>query len=96
MAQQVLQFARNTAHYVTDTGRIRIPDGVVGNIFIEVKNAAYLANTSQMKDLVDLAKRAGEPLVLVIREGGATQLSRQLLQLVEQGLIILAPILPAS
>jgi RHS repeat-associated protein len=91
--QNMLQVAKNTARYYTDAGNYRIPDFVDGSVFYEVKNAATVSLTQQITDLLQIANNAGGVLVLVVRTGTNTDLSGPLQELVDNGSILLLPML---
>ena len=91
--QNMLKVAKNTGRYFTNAGNFRIPDFIKGNVFYEVKNAAKLSLTAQIRDLMQIAQNAGSVFVLVVRTGDGTQLSGPLRELVNSGSIILLPML---
>ncbi|HXU86966.1 MAG TPA: RHS repeat-associated core domain-containing protein [Verrucomicrobiae bacterium] len=83
----------NNGSITAPSGRTRIPDFIVEDGFVEVKNTARLSGTSQILDYVAIAeeKNAG-PLVLVTRN--STKLSSTLKNLIDAGRIRLVNCLP--
>jgi len=84
-ARAALNFAKNSQRFYTAAGNFRIPDGIVGNTFYEVKNVAYQPLTAQIRDLIEIAAANNATLTLIVRQG--TKLSGPLQALVDNGTI---------
>ncbi|MFD2457210.1 polymorphic toxin-type HINT domain-containing protein, partial [Amycolatopsis samaneae] len=91
--------ATGRSHYsgpaIRVNGRDRLPDFYDrANPFIgEAKNVAYQYLSTQLKDYMDLAGQLGVKLVLYVRAGGGTRLSKPLEDLRNQGKIIIQDII---
>jgi len=74
---------------ITINGRRRVPDGInhLLETISEVKNAKYVSLTKQLKDYLAWARLKGYKFVLYVRKDA--DLSQQLQDLVDKGLIIL-------
>jgi RHS repeat-associated protein len=85
--------AHNNTTIMAPSGNNRIPDFIVEDRFVEVKNTVRLSGTSQIRDFVAIAERDGKgPLVLVTR--ASTKLSGPLQDLIRLGKIQLLNCLP--
>lgn len=69
------------------TAKYRIPDGIGVETIVEVKGVAQLRYTDQLSDFLDFAKRSGRQLVIVAEE--RTSVDRRLLDLVEDGTLVI-------
>ena len=76
----------------TGTAKYRIPDEVTEVSLREIKNAAMVSNTAQLRDYLLEAQATGRAFILEVRQG--TQLRRPLQKLVDEGLIDLRRTLP--
>ncbi len=92
-AQNIFGFMKNTQRFFTSAGNYRIPDGVLGRMFFEVKNVQYLSLTAQIRDLIEITAANNGILTLVVRAGTGTQLSKALQVLEANGTIIIERLL---
>ncbi len=72
---------------LTGTAQFRVPDALTQSTLIEVKNAARVGLTSQIRDFVRFSEATNRNFVLVVRSGA--RISRPLQRLIDEGRIIL-------
>lgn len=70
---------------LTGTAKYRVPDELTDVSLREVKNAAQLSNTNQLKDFLRYARETGRKFILETRAD--TKISGPLQELIDQGLI---------
>ena len=94
--EKLADIVKNTVRIesVTGTAKYRVPDILdeTAKIIGDVKNVAYLANRSQLKDFVEYAKANDFTMILKVREN--TTLSSSLQRLVDDGIITLQRVIP--
>lgn len=87
---------KNTEHIASalNPGKYRIPDQLLRQklLITEVKNAAVVSYTKQLRDYAAIAQREGYTFELIVRK--ATRLSKPLQAAVDRGHIILRRVLP--
>lgn len=87
--------ARNNTGIEAPSGRTRIPDFIVEDRFVEVKNTQRLSGTAQIRDFADIAARDGKgPLVIVTRSGTGAPLRGALRDLIDAGRVSIINCLP--
>jgi len=91
-ASEQLGVARNFERLSAAGTRKRVPDFVLDDLFVEVKNRGEVAFSSQLRDLVRIAQAKGKTLEVWIRPG--TRVFGPLLEAEEQELLRILRKLP--
>lgn len=71
-------------------GRTRIPDGLTSTVLSEVKNAAYVPYSQQLRDFATFARQTGRRFELYVRPGA--DIAQPLLDARAQGIVNIIPI----